>query len=62
MAGLKAGLSSSGVSSVAAPLHGSPLMFHDGGALSPSLAIIAFSAAAALTHAAATQNQHKKLN
>jgi hypothetical protein len=47
MAGLKAGLSSSCVSSVAAPLHGFPLMFHDAGALSPSLLRIAFTAAAA---------------
>lgn len=49
MAGLNAGLSSSGVSSVAAPLHGLPLMFHDAGALSPSLLRIAFTAAAAKT-------------
>jgi hypothetical protein len=47
MAGLNAGLSSSGVSSVAAPLQGLPLIFHDAGALSPSLLRIVFTAAAA---------------
>jgi len=46
MAGLNAGLSSMDVSSVAAPLQGFPLMFQDGGALSPSLLRIAFTAAA----------------
>ena len=61
MAGLKAGLSSSCVSSVAAPLQGLPLMFHDGGALSPSLLRIAFTAAPGCTQreetAASNQNQ-----
>ena len=49
MAGLKAGLSSMDVSSIAAPVQGFPLMFHDGGALSPSLLRMAFTAAAGRT-------------
>ena len=51
MAGLNAGLSSMDVSSVAAPLQGFPLMFHDDGALSPSLLRIAFTAAAVQSQA-----------
>uniref|UniRef100_A0A0E0PE21 Uncharacterized protein n=1 Tax=Oryza rufipogon TaxID=4529 RepID=A0A0E0PE21_ORYRU len=50
MAGLKLGLSSIGVPSVAAPVQGSPLMFHvavDNDACCPSFANTAFSAAAA---------------
>jgi hypothetical protein len=47
MAGLKLGLLSMSVLSVAAPVQGSPLMFHDVPAFWPSLAKTAFSAAAA---------------
>ena len=50
MAGLKLGLSSSGVSSVAAPLQGLPLTFHDAGARSPSFPRMAFTAAATTTN------------
>jgi hypothetical protein len=53
MAGLKGGLLSMLVLSVAAPVHGSPLMFHVDRAFWPSLANTAFSAAAA--------RQNKKL-
>uniref|UniRef100_A0A0E0KV81 Uncharacterized protein n=1 Tax=Oryza punctata TaxID=4537 RepID=A0A0E0KV81_ORYPU len=54
MAGLKLGLSSMGVPSVAAPVQGSPLMFHgddDAAACCPSLANTAFTAAAANANA-----------
>lgn len=47
MAGLKLPLSSMTVPSVAAPVQGSPLMFHDDDAVRPSLANTAFTAAAA---------------
>ena len=47
MAALKTTLLSMLVSSVAVPVQGSPLMFHDGLAFWPSLANTAFSAAAA---------------
>ena len=47
MAGLKLGLSSMTVPSVAAPVQGSPLMFHADDAVWPSLANTAFTAAAA---------------
>jgi hypothetical protein len=49
MPGLTFGLSSSGVSSMATPVQGLPLTFHDACARSPSFAIIAFTAAAATT-------------
>jgi hypothetical protein len=49
MAGLKFGsLSMSVLVSVAAPVHGSPLMFHDAVAFCPSFANTAFSAAASV--------------
>lgn len=47
MAGLKFGSSSMLVLSVAAPVQGSPLMFHADDAFWPSLANTAFTAAAA---------------
>ena len=47
MAALKMSLLSMLVLSVAAPVQGSPLMFHDDSAFWPSLANTAFSAAAA---------------